>query len=185
MSRPSHSITVHEDIPSYLTPDDVIKSTHDHLTLAQLQPLVTAVRAIPADEVNFTWFGRAEEEYFGEDAKNIKHYMIEEIITFVPGIGDYGKKLLKFPARFANVPNGVKGWADAPSGVSVASHFEVIEKEGVPGAWILQEKATVECSSLLMPFVRRSFTGAHQAMCKEIIAKAKAAGRGGAAELPS
>lgn len=185
MSRPSYTVHIQEDIPSYLTPDDVIRAVHDHKNLMYSQPLVTGVRSVSPDEVTFNWFGRAEEEHFDGDNTNIHHYEVSEVITFIPGIGDYGKKQLTFPARFRDQPNGTKSWADAPQGVTVASHFMVIPKEGVRGAWVLEEKATVECSSIFMPFVKRSFHSAHEALCKDIIAKATSTGKDGAAELPS
>lgn len=183
--RASHSITVQVDIPPSLSPDRVIEALHFHLNVATLQPLVQNVKMIPPSQVEGTYFGRAEEEFFNARPDDLDHYEVTERITVVPGIGDWGKKDITFPARFQNTVNGIKSWADAPSGVTVHADWIVKPQEGKRGQWVLEEQATVECAPLLMPFVRKTFVGAHSDICQRLLEKIIAqGGNEGVQELP-
>lgn len=185
MSRASHSVTIAQDIPKHVSPDDVIAVLQKHEELMELQPLVTGYRPISAHESG-AYMGRSEEEHFkGVSSAELSHYHIDETITIVPGIGEWGRKYITFPARWQNTPSGCKGWADAPQGVTVASIWTVKPKEGQRGSWELEEQATVECSSWLMPFVKRSFEGAQRDIARKLVDKISSAPRGGAVELPA
>ncbi|KAF2105135.1 hypothetical protein NA57DRAFT_27407, partial [Rhizodiscina lignyota] len=167
-----HSVTINVDIPKYLNPDDVIAALHGHTVLMDLQPLVTGYRPIPAEDLSGAFMGREEEEHFEHaSAAELTHYHVDETITIVPGIGEWGKTHITFPARWQNTPSGAKGWADAPQGVTVASIWTVKPKEGKRGSWELEEQATVSCSGWLMPLVKRSFEGAQRDICQGLIEK--------------
>lgn len=112
----------------------------------------------------------------------IKTYEVTEGVIIIPGIGEWGKKYITFPARFQDTESGLKTRADASAGVVVRAEWRVQaggadgevdgEGEGVGYAdWVLVEDVTVECSWWLMPFVKRSMEGAHRDICRKLVEK--------------
>lgn len=169
MSRASHTVLVQVDIPPELPPDQVIDALHNHFNVMTLQPLVQSVKAVPRDQIQGAYMGRTEETHFDASPEEIHHYEVTEKIVFVPGVGDWGKKDITFPARFKNTMSGIKSWADAPAGVTVQADWTVKPQEGKRGRWLLEEHAIVECSSYMMPFVRKSIDAAHAEICQHLL----------------
>ena len=179
MTRRTHSVAITVEIPKDISPDEVITALHNHGGIMSLQPLVTDSRSIHPKDIAIENVSSNEERHFdGANISDLSHYEVDETVTIIPGIGDWGKKYITFPARWSNTPNGCKGWADAPQDVTVASEWTVKPKDGEGESWELEEKATVECSVLLMPFVRRSFERTQREMAHRIVESVRTAGGG-------
>lgn len=78
--------------------------------------------------------------------------------------------------HFQNTDDGSRSVAVA-SGALVRAEYHVElrdiagqEREG-DVEWVLVENASVECSPFLMPFVKRSFEGAHKDIVRMVVEK--------------
>jgi hypothetical protein len=178
MSRSSHTFKVAVLIPDSLAPADIISALHIHSNCLTLQALTTGHKEIPTTDTAVL----ADPYFSPADSSSIKTYEVTEGIIIIPGIGDWGKKYITFPARFQNTPSGLKTRADAAAGVVVRAEYSVQpggadaevegEGEGIGYAeWVLVEVATVECAWWLMPFVKRSMEEAHRDICRKLVTK--------------
>ncbi|KAF1989223.1 hypothetical protein K402DRAFT_391370 [Aulographum hederae CBS 113979] len=176
-----HSLHVSEPIPSRLSPSTVIDALHDYGNIMTLHPLVTGW-----DEIDLPQsFAQDQDAHFdhSSSAAKIRYFNVDEAVVFIPGIGDWGKKMISFPGIFQDMEDGVKTRADAAGGsVVVRARWSVAKREeggeieehhgeGGHQAWELTEDVAVECSAILMPFVRWSMESAHKEICKKLLAK--------------
>jgi hypothetical protein len=179
MPRSSHTFKVAVLIPDPLTPADIISALHIHSNCLTLQALTTGHKEIPTTNAAVL-----ADPYFSPsaDTSSIKTYEVTEGVIIIPGVGDWGKKFITFPANFQNTLSGLKTRADAPAGVVVRAEYNVQpggadaevdgEGQGIGYAeWVLVEVATVECAWWLMPFVKGSMEGAHRDICRKLVAK--------------
>jgi hypothetical protein len=174
-----HSLHVSALIPSHIEPSVVIAALHDHNTCLTLQALTTGHKKLPNTAIET----RKDPYWFPPDLHPITTYEVTECVTFMPGVGDWGKRYLTFPSCFQNTNTGLKTHADAPAGVVVRAEFRVVqggagdgevdgEGQGVGYAdWVLVEDVEVTCSWWMMPFVRRNMEGAHRDICNKVIEK--------------
>ncbi|KAF2006047.1 hypothetical protein P154DRAFT_518265 [Amniculicola lignicola CBS 123094] len=181
----THNLHVGALIPPHLTPSEIIQALHDHNTCLTLQALTTGHTPLPEPEPEIkkdTW-------WYPVDLNPIDSYEVTEVITLLPGIGEWGKRYLTFPTNFQNTRDGIKTRADA-GGVIVRAEYRVLpsstadseilgEGEGIgshasafdPSSFALIEDVEVTCAWWLMPFVRGKMEEAHREICKRVIEK--------------
>ncbi|KAJ4384941.1 hypothetical protein N0V86_000545 [Didymella sp. IMI 355093] len=119
--------------------------------------------------------------WYPTDLNPVHTYSVTEIVTILPGVGQWGKKNLTFPSCYQNIPTGIKTRADA-SGVIIRADYRVIrggaesevdgEGQGIGDAeWVLVEDVQVSCSWWLMPFVKGKMEQAHRDICRKVVEK--------------
>lgn len=172
-----HNLHIAVSIPPHLQPSEVTAALHDHNTTLTLQALTTGHEKLP----NTAPETLKDTYWYPTDINPVHSYSVTECVTVLPGIGQWGKKILTFPSCFQNIPTGIKTRADAP-GVTVRADYRVIqggadgevdgEGQGIGDAeWVLVEDAEVSCSWWLMPFVKGKLEQAHRDICRKIIEK--------------
>jgi len=184
--RSSHSLQVTTPIPTFLSGRDVIAGLHDHNNALTLQALTTGHKEVdPEGHPVLT-----DPYFFPADRAPVKCYEVTEGVVVIPGIGNWGKIFINFPAWFQDTPYGLRTRADAPGGVTVRAEWRVeparsdrssgnggdgsdTDEGGVEeqAEFLLAEDITVECASLMMPFVRLSMEGAHRDICWKLVEK--------------
>lgn len=119
--------------------------------------------------------------WYPPDQYPVTTYNVTECITVLPGVGEWGKKYIKFPSCFQDTKHGIRTRADA-SGVIVRAEFKVVpggaaaevegEGQGIGDAeWVLVEDVEVSCSWWLMPFVRGKMEQGHRDICRKVVEK--------------
>lgn len=172
-----HHLHTAASIPSHLTPAEVIAALQDHETTLSLQAFTTGHEKLSSTAPEVL----KDNYWFPTDLHPVETYSVTECVTFLPGVGQLGKKNITFPSCYQNVPTGIKTCATV-SGVTVRADFRVIKsgtdgevKDGSQGSgdaeWVLVEDAEVSCSALLMPFVKGKMEEAHRNICRKVIEK--------------
>ncbi|KAF2816882.1 uncharacterized protein BDZ99DRAFT_456687 [Mytilinidion resinicola] len=178
MSRSSHTLHVAALIPANISPSDIIATLHNHTNCLTVQSLTCGHQEVPAhDDVQ-------SDPYFAPTSSAppapLKSYEVTEVVTIVPGIGDWGKKTIKFFSHFQDTATGLRTRADASMGVVLHAEYRVQpggadgevdgEGEGIGYAeWVLAEEVTVECSWWLMPLVKGNVYKAHRDMVRKLV----------------
>ncbi|KAL4876976.1 hypothetical protein BJY04DRAFT_222476 [Aspergillus karnatakaensis] len=162
--RASNTRTVTASIPDSADPKAVLTAIHDQVGFIRLNPVVTTVRQVDTEPEahNDEWFNTAEADH------PINTYRLGNAIKVIPGIGSWGEKQIEFGTWLRNTATGIKTKADAPFGVTVRSHYRV-KKDDFSG-WVLEVERIVECSSLVMPFVTRTYDKVHADVIRDLIA---------------
>lgn len=172
-----HNLHVAASIPAHISPETVIAALHDHNTALTLQALTTGHEKAPSTDPTTL----KDTYWYPPDQYPITTYHVNECITVLPGVGEWGKKYIKFPSCFQDTKHGIKTRADA-SGVIVRAEFRVVrggagaevdgEGMGIGDAeWILVEDVEVSCSWWLMPFVKGKMEQAHRDVCQKVVEK--------------
>jgi hypothetical protein len=172
-----HHLHTAAAIPPHIDPSTVLAALHDHNTALSLQALTQGHEKLPSTNPETL----KDTYWYPTDLNPVHSYRVTEVIKFMPGIGEWGKKYLKFPSCFQDTPTGVRTRADA-SGVVVRAEFRVArggaaaevegEGEGIGDAeWVLVEDVEVTCSWWLMPFVKGKMEQAHRGICDKVIEK--------------
>ncbi|KAL1652514.1 hypothetical protein SLS61_004819 [Didymella pomorum] len=172
-----HHLHIAASIPAHLTPAEVIAALQDHSTTLSLQALTTKHEKLPntaPDVLKDTY-------WYPIDLNPVDTYSVTEVVTVLPGVGQWGRKNLTFPSCYQNIPTGIKTRADV-SGVTLRADYRVIrggtdaevdgEGQGIGDAeWVLVEDVEVSCSWWLMPFVKGKMEQAHRDICRKVIEK--------------
>lgn len=165
-------------IPPRIHPSVVLAALHDHNTALTLQALTQGHEKLPSTHPR-----TLEDTYWYPTDRNPVHsYKVTEVITLLPGVGEWGRKYLTFPTCFQDTPTGLKTRADASGGVVVRAEFRVVrggaaaEVEGEGGGvgdaeWVLVEDVEVTCAWWMMPFVKGKMEQAHRGICSKVIDK--------------
>jgi hypothetical protein len=172
-----HNLHTASSIPAHIPPAAVIAALHDHNTALSLQALTQGHTKLPSTDVKTL----KDTYWYPTDLNPLTSYLVTECITLFPGIGEWGKKYLKFPSCFQDTPTGVRTRADA-SGVIVRAEFRVVrggaaaEVEGEGGGigdaeWVLVEDVEVSCAWWMMPFVKGKMEEAHRGICAKVVEK--------------
>lgn len=172
-----HHLHTAVSIPPHLTPAEVITALQDHNTTMSLQAFTLGHEKLPSTAPETL----KDNYWFPTDLHPVQSYSVTECVTFLPGVGQLGKKNITFPSCYQDIPTGIKSCATV-SGVTVRADFRVIkggidseiegEGQGVGDAeWVLVEDAEVSCSPWLMPFVKGKMEQAHRDICRKIIEK--------------
>jgi hypothetical protein len=186
--RSSHSRQFTTPIPTFLSDRDVITGLHDHNNVLTLQALITGHKEVDPE----SYPTALTDPSFPADRAPVKCYEVTEGVIVIPGIGDWGKMVINFPAWFQDTPNGLYVRADPPGGVMVRAEWRVEHTgsdsngDGGDGGdgndmdegmveeqaeFLLVEDLTVECVSWMMPFVRLTVEGAHRDICWKLVEK--------------
>ncbi|KAF3041339.1 hypothetical protein E8E12_007353 [Didymella heteroderae] len=172
-----YNLHIAASIPAHLTPAEVVAALQDHSTTLSLQALTTKHEKLPntaPDVLKDTY-------WYPIDLNPVDTYSVTEVVTVLPGLGQWGKKNLTFPSCYQNIPTGIKTRADA-SGVIIRADYRVIrggadaevdgEGQGIGDAeWVLVEDVEVSSSWWLMPFVKGKMEQAHRDICRKVIEK--------------
>jgi hypothetical protein len=172
-----HHLHTASSIPAHISPSVVIAALHDHNTTLSLQALTQGHSKLPSTNAKTL----RDTYWYPTDLNPVTSYLVTEVITFLPGVGEWGKKYIKFPSCFQDTPTGVRSRADA-SGVIVRAEFRVVrggagaEVEGEGGGigdaeWVLVEDVEVTCSWWMMPFVKGKMEEAHRGICAKLVEK--------------
>ncbi|KAF2834296.1 hypothetical protein M501DRAFT_944432 [Patellaria atrata CBS 101060] len=195
MFETAHTIRFRHPLPRNVSPASAIATLHHHQNLIQSQALTTTMTNLgPSPELVYD-----EDPYFSAPstapyASVIETWEIKEVVTIIPGIGDWGKRTLLLEVVFQDLAESVRSRATAPGGVTVWAEYRV-EKRGSGGAeaaqgeieaWDIAEEVKVECGALVMPFVKRQMEGAHKDMCRKLCDMAeKGKGKGEQQDSPN
>jgi len=167
-------------IPTFLSDKDVITELHDHNNILTLQALIISHKEVDPE----THHTVLSDPSFPADPAPVKCYEVTEGLIVIPGIGDWGKRFINFPAWFQDTPFGLHVRAHPPGGVMVRAEWRV-EHAGSGGGgdgsdtdgveeqteFLLVEDLTVECASWMMPFVGMTVEGAHRNICWKLVEK--------------
>ncbi len=121
-----------------------------------------------------------DDPFFREDGERLRAFVVFDKVPIIPGVGSWATKEVVIPCVFQSFSYGVRCRAQAQAGVTVRSSYEVrrrtesgADPEQVisPGAgdFELVEVAQIECGSLVKPFVKRSFSTAHQEILQKVV----------------
>jgi hypothetical protein len=172
-----HHLHTAASIPAHMPPATVLAALHDHENALTLQALTQGHKKLPATEASTL----KDTYWYPTDLHPVTTYAVTEVIKFLPGIGEWGKKYITFPSCFQDTPTGIKTRADA-SGVVVRAEFRVVrggaaaEVEGENGGvgdaeWVLVEDVEVSCAWWMMPFVKGKMEEAHRGICRKVVEK--------------
>jgi len=172
-----HHLHIAALIPPHLTPAEVIAALQDHSTTLSLQALTTG-----HEKLSSTAPETLKDTYwYPTDLNPVHTYNVTECVTLLPGVGQWGRKVITFPSCYQDIPTGIKSRADV-SGITVRADYRVIkggidgevdgEGQGIGDAeWVLVEDAEITCSWWLMPFVKSKMEQAHRDICCKVIEK--------------
>ncbi|KAK1759159.1 hypothetical protein QBC47DRAFT_449769 [Echria macrotheca] len=164
-------------LPAYIPPDAVVAALHAYRPLIEANPHLTSYerRAVGIEEI-------VDDPFFRDDGHRLQAFTCYQRITIIPGVGAWATKDVSVPCVFQSYDVGVRCRADAGSGVTVWSSYEVRRRGEInatnpadtpppspdDGDFELVEIASVSCGALVRPFVRRSLTTAHQDILQRI-----------------
>jgi hypothetical protein len=165
-----HYLNITAPLPVTLPPELVVAALHDHSTVITLQKLTTTYKALPKTPAPIL-----EDQYFAP-SQPISTYEVTEGVLVLPGIGSLGVYPLKIELHCQDTQSGLKTRAGTSSALVRAEyHVEPVGDMGegrFGGAeWVLVETASVECAAFFMPFVKKSFEGAHRDICRLLVEK--------------
>src|SRR5690349_16543793 len=103
-----HNLHIAASIPAHLTPAEVIAALQDHSTTLSLQALTTKHEKLPntaPDVLKDTY-------WYPTDLNPVDTYSVTEVVTVLPGVGQWGKRNLTFPSCYQNIPTGIKTRAE-------------------------------------------------------------------------
>jgi len=172
-----HHLHTAAAVPAHISPSTVLAALHDHNTALTLQALTQGHEKLPSTDAHIL----KDTYWYPTDRNYVHSYKVTEVITFLPGIGEWGKKYLSFPTCFQDTPTGLKTRADT-NGVVLRAEFRIVrggaeaEIEGEGGGvgdaeWVLVEDVEVACAWYLMPFVKGKMEQAHRGICTKVIEK--------------
>ncbi|OJK02156.1 hypothetical protein ASPACDRAFT_1854147 [Aspergillus aculeatus ATCC 16872] len=172
--RVSNNRTVTTAIPASANPDTIRQLLQDQPLFIKLNPVVTGLSLAP------TASERYEDEWLQTPAKAgtrtppIQTYLLSQAITVMPGAGGWGQKHIHFETWLRDTPTGVKTRADAPFGVSVASHWAVeptalLSDSQGPQEWRLTVQRRITCVWWMMPFVAYTYDEVHASVIRDLI----------------
>ncbi len=158
MWRTTFTNEVLTPVPQDVSPETLIKLLHNHSFLITMSPIVT----------------RHQESDRELMTGKITYDVWENIVPY--SLWNYE---IKFRCAFANKPNGVTSWIEAPMGFHSKAEYTV----GAEGAWegggnVIEEAIESSCSVLFKPFVEWTMVGVRRKMHAQIIAKAREVARG-------
>ncbi|OQE09321.1 hypothetical protein PENFLA_c111G05640 [Penicillium flavigenum] len=164
--RASHSRRVSIKLPESVDQNAIIRALHDQQSFIKLNPVIIDVKQVPTKSKSFPaeWFQTTKT------GDSIQTYMLNSIITVIPGLGPWGQKHIQFGTWLRNTESGIKTYADAPFGVSVGSQW-MVQPDTMRGAegWMLVVERTVECVWWLMPFVAYTYDGVHASVSRDLV----------------
>ncbi|PYI35336.1 hypothetical protein BP00DRAFT_492505 [Aspergillus indologenus CBS 114.80] len=171
--RVSNTRTVTAEIPASANPDTIRQLLQDQPLFIRLNPVVTGINLAPTAPERYEdeWLQTPEAE------PPIQTYVLSQAITMLPGTSGWGQKHIQFETWLRDTPTGVKTRADAPFGVSVASHWAVEptallsdpqDPQG-PRDWRITVQRRITCVWWMMPFVAYTYDEVHASVLRDLI----------------
>ncbi|PYH86740.1 hypothetical protein BO82DRAFT_397316 [Aspergillus uvarum CBS 121591] len=167
--RVSNNRTVTTIIPALADPETIRQLLQDQPLFIKLNPVVTGMSLVP------TAPERYEDEWLqtAEAGPPIQTYVLSQVITMVPGASGWGQKHIQFETWLRDTPTGVKTRADAPFGVSVASHWAVeptalLSDPQDPQDWRITVQRRITCVWWMMPFVAYTYDEVHASVLRDL-----------------
>ncbi|RAK75335.1 uncharacterized protein BO72DRAFT_529477 [Aspergillus fijiensis CBS 313.89] len=175
--RVSNNRTVTTGIPASANPNTIRQLLQDQPLFIRLNPVVTDIDLAPTAPERYEdeWLKTTAEA--GTRTAPIQTYLLSQVITLMPGAGGWGQKHIHFETWLRDTPTGVKTRADAPFGVSVASHWAVEptallsdppSPQG-PQEWRLTVQRRITCVWWMMPFVAYTYDEVHASVIRDLI----------------
>jgi hypothetical protein len=194
MFTKTHRLLVGVPIPPSLPPDAVVQALHQPKNLLELQPMMDSYNPIPTESLPEKI--RNDTDHFAQHLSRspITAFDIAEKIQMIPGVNSaWAIKIVRFPGRFQNLPNGVRVSASAPAGVTTRGEYRVEFRDGsevqhgdkeAESGWWLVEETSVECSAFLMPLVGWNLDTSHKGMLEQLLDKIQREQGGGNWDKP-
>ncbi|KAK3361197.1 hypothetical protein B0T24DRAFT_116973 [Lasiosphaeria ovina] len=166
------TVIIRVSLPAWLPPEAVVSALHAHEPLIGANPYTVSYerRYFRPEEV-------AGDTLFHRDGPELSAFVVRDRIPIIPGAGSWASKGIEIPCVFQSFTRGVRCRADS-QGVRVRSSYEVRLRGEVWGGTLagpgegnyeLVEIANIECGSIIRPFVRRSFSSAHQEILQRVV----------------
>jgi hypothetical protein len=173
-------VTTRIPIPETLSPDLVLTAIKTYEPLIAANPYLDRYerRPVPIESL-------VGDNFFSEDGQRLQAFVVHDRVPIMMGLS----KGVVIPCVFQSFDKGVRCRADAQSGVTVRSCYEVRMRGEVPlggnetdeaasggkqealvkGDWELVETARIECGSLVKPFVKKSFSSSHREILQRVV----------------
>ncbi|KAF2832419.1 hypothetical protein CC86DRAFT_281356 [Ophiobolus disseminans] len=172
-----HHLHTASAIPARIDPSIILAALHDHNTTLTLQALTQGHEKLASTDTETL----KDTYWYPTDLNPVVTYKVTEVITFLPGVGDWGKKSISFPVCYQETPTGIRTRADT-SGLVLRAEYRIVkggaaaevegEGEGVGDAeWVLVEDVEVSCAWWMMPFVKGKMEEAHRGICGKVVEK--------------
>ncbi|KAI9701361.1 MAG: hypothetical protein M1820_006452 [Bogoriella megaspora] len=160
--RSSFVVNQQTELPATATRDQILAMLHDHSLMITLNPLV-----LNHELASFTPVPKFRDDTDATNPRTATHkYSITDKISYLPhGLWDSN---MTYTGWFANTADGLRTWVQAAAGVEVQGLWFVREAMGGRGL-VLEEEATVNCSSLLKPFVEGELRKSHEVLHKRFL----------------
>lgn len=162
-------------IPASLPPTSVLAALHTYEALITPNPYLEKFerRPVRIEEV-------VNDPFFREDGHRLQAFVVYDRVPIIPGVGSWATKAVAIPCVFQSFEHGVRCCAQAQGGVTVRSSYEVRRRGEVAdgpellvgpddGDYELVDISTIECGSLVKPFVKMRFSSGHQALLRQVI----------------
>ncbi|KAK3943261.1 hypothetical protein QBC46DRAFT_351637 [Diplogelasinospora grovesii] len=182
--NPGLTVITRVPLPAYLTPQAVLEALHTYEPLIVANPYLKKYERRPVQLEELV-----NDAFFKEDGFKLQAFIVHDRVPIIPGVGSWATKDIVIPCVFQSFEHGVRCRADAQAGVTVRSSYEVrragevqpdhpsvvhnqVTRAGAAetaGDYELVEIATIECGSLVKPFVKRSFSNAHQEVLQRVV----------------
>ena len=198
------TVTTRVPLPAYLSADVVLAALHTYEPLITSNPYAMGFERRPVDVQELVG-----DPFFREDGHKLEAFVVYDKVPIIPGVGAWATKEVVIPCVFQSFAYGVRCRALAQAGVTVRSSYEVRRRSssssgggsgraspngnhpppggdqehptGSAGDYELVEVAQIECGVLVKPFVKRSFSSAHQEILQRVV---DSIARGGGNPLP-
>lgn len=153
----THRVTRSSALPSTVSAPSVIAILHDHDSVVRLNPLVISATDIPAPD------------HASAENKALPWKKVVDEISYLPA--GMWKGSVEYEACFKDLENGVKASVWAPMGLTTSSAWTVAEEEvtGEGPRLVLKEECETRCSFLMMPFVKKTQSDAHETMVSAVL----------------
>ena len=191
------TVTTRVPLPAYLSADIVLEALHTYEPLITANPYAMGFERRPVDVQELVG-----DPFFREDGHKLEAFVVYDKVPIIPGVGSWASKEVTIPCVFQSFSYGVRCRALAQAGVTVRSSYEVRRRggaaaqNGIPpdnaqqqqqqpaGDYELVEVAQIECGALVKPFVKRSFSSAHQEILQRVVESIVRRGGNPLPELP-
>ena len=192
------TVTTRVPLPAYLSADIVLEALHTYEPLITANPYAMGFERRPVDVQELVG-----DPFFREDGHKLEAFVVYDKVPIIPGVGSWASKQVVIPCVFQSFSYGVRCRALAQAGVTVRSSYEVRRRSGSSagpngstpedqqrpagapaGDYELVEVAQIECGALVKPFVKRSFSSAHQEILQRVVESIVRRGGNPLPELP-
>lgn len=158
-------------LPESVKKEDVLSLLHDHSSMIILNPIVVEHEKVPGP-ISPPPTPREQDDAVDMHQDNdifssatTAKYNITDRISYLPG--HLWDSTVTYAAWFADTPDGLRSFVQAPAGVEIRGSWRVRQIESPDGrdsedlGIYLAEEAVVSCNSLLRPFIQSTMQKSH------------------------